>query len=288
MKKKLVISEKANNFLLAVDAVFKESTHENEDLAIKAFKNLDEVDKLYVINHKDQLDNTILLEASCHNERFSIELVKLGFNINAFNVNGKSVLINAIQNEHFKLIDILLDYGVDVNYARMKSYLSGERTGSSALMFASEKGQYEVVEKLINKNADVKYMNDMGQYAALYAIGKKDEHLKCFNLLIKADGSIAKRLDNIGYGVMEKIIKFGTIDFVPLAIDNGAYNDRVYLQICDYIDRNVGFYSGQNELKNSREEAREIAAFISTYTKMKNLENNLEKNQTNFSKKIKL
>jgi ankyrin repeat protein len=228
-----------NDFLTIFDNLLKDTPQHKPEYLIPIYNLLDNESKIQVINHQDALSNTMLTDAASYiKENLALILVDLGFDINAHNINGKSVLINAVNNKLYSLIDVLLEHNVDVNYARIKSYSNGNKVGSSALMFASENGEYEIVKKLVEHGADINYVNDLGQFALIYTIRNTDNHFKCFEHLISQPGIVINRFDKLGNGVLERIIKYGNADFLTLALDKGAYNEKVCFHVRKEIERN--------------------------------------------------
>lgn len=220
-----------NDFLTIFDNLLKHTPQNKPEDLIPIFHQLDSRSKTKVINHKDSLKNTLLLDAASYiKEDLALTLINLGFDINSHNVNGISVLIIAIKNKMYPLLNVLLENNVDVNYARAKPG-SGEKVGSSALMFSAENGEYEIVKKLVEKGADINFRNDAGQFPLFYSIRNSENHFKCFEYLISQPGIAINKFDKLGNGVLERILKFGNDDFLKLALEKGAYNEKVYSNV---------------------------------------------------------
>ncbi len=278
-------SELANEFLTVFDN--KLNLEEDKSSTLKSiFYQLDEASKKYLLSHQDRLGNTMLTDAANYSEeQVAITLIELGFDINHYNVNGKSTLLYAVENKLDKLIDILLEKNVDVNYARMKSHSSGPKVGVSALGLASDLGDYETVKKLISHGADINYKDDVGNFPLLFSIGHSEEHFQIFQYLMYQPNIKANTYNKLGYGILEKIIKFGTIEYVPLAINNGAYNKEMHEAIAEQVERNVGL----TKIPNSKQEILEIIQFISKYVAVKELNDELKPSSESLTaKKIKI
>jgi hypothetical protein len=292
MKKKLPPpTDLANDFLICIDGILRTSQTYTEKDVVRIFNLLDDESKSYVINHVDSLDNSILSDAvSSFKERLAINLVNLGWNINHYNCNGKSVLILAVQNKLYSLIDALIEKGVDVDYARLKSHKTGEKFGSSALMFAAEAGDFKIVKKLVDNGADVNYTNEFGHFPLIYSINTKNEDfLNCFSYIIDQPHTVANKVDMMGMGLMEMIIKYGNKNFLIPALDKGAYNQKVYERLCDEISRDVGT-SGKNSIRkiNSKDEMLELLSFATKYNAAKELSEELSTKPNSPPKKIKI
>jgi len=94
----------------------------------------------------------------------------------------------------------------------------------------------------------------------------------------------AKAMNKMGYGIIEKIIKFGNIDYVPLAIEQGAYNKDMFDEITKQINLGIGL----RDIPNSKTEILEIIEFIPKYISVKELNDELATNPNSVNKKIKI
>jgi ankyrin repeat protein len=133
----------------------------------KILKSCNAEDLKEILNHRDGLGNTLLLDYS-HENNFPVckLLIDYGANVNAYNVNGKSSLINAAINQDEKLIELLLNNHADANYARTDRF--DKKIGSNALMTACEKDNLNIIKSLLNVT-DINYINDLGHSAFMYA-----------------------------------------------------------------------------------------------------------------------
>jgi len=85
---------------------------------------------------------------------------------NGANVNGPSgfpnlPIYNAIFNNYYEIVKLIIDAGVNPNYA-----WEG-KNGGTLLTNAAQFGNFDVVKVLLNKGADVNYTGN-GDYTALY------------------------------------------------------------------------------------------------------------------------
>jgi ankyrin repeat protein len=286
--------ELTNEFLTVFDDLIKEDTRSKPEELVPIFNQLDDNHKAYLHNHKDRLENTLLTDAANFSkEDLAITLIDLGFDINAYNCNGKSVLIFAVKNKLYSLVDKLLENNVDVNYARLAQKHSGNKVGSSALMFAAEDGEYDIVKKLVENGADINYVNDLGQFPLIYCVNKTTEHFKCYNYLIKQPNIIVNRVDRLGYGIFERIIKFGNTDFLIPALEKDVYSDKIAENIHKQINSYGLGYSGITPLNapeyNTNEDALSLLDLSKKFSEAKELEKELSLNKnSSLSKKLKL
>jgi ankyrin repeat protein len=292
MKKQLPPpTELAHNFLsLREDLIHDYSFNIKSDLVkvVKLFNSLDDESKSYVINYKNVIGNTLLIDAANYfKEDLAITLIDLGFDINAYNSNGKSVLILAVQNKLYSLVDTLLNKGVDIEYAKLSGNRSGDKIGSTALMFAAEDGEYEIVKKLVERGADLNYRNDLGHFALLQCIKKTSEHLECFKYLIQQPGIMKDQTDLLGVGIMETCIKLGTFEFLKTIIINGAYNKHICDNLYDKISK-AGGRGGSNPQTNTNEVMLEMLEFCPKFFAANELDKELNNKQNFPSKRMKI
>lgn len=84
--------------------------------------------------------------------------------------SGTPVLCLAARNRHFRLVEILVEAGADLNS------LSRDR-GSTALMDAAARGDQEICRLLIDAGAAIDTVGKDGQTALMLAVGAKSEEV---------------------------------------------------------------------------------------------------------------
>ena len=122
-----------------------------------------------------------LVDNNC--AKLASELLKSGLNPNVIE-NNKSILVYAIEKNRRSIVTQFLRYGVDVNQ-------KNEIDGNTALIVAARKGNYQLVNSLINAGAKIEeYDNE-----------------KCTALIVAAkenNKNIVKRLLSVGADVNAK------------------------------------------------------------------------------------
>ena len=159
-------------------------------------KNLSLLERDKMINHKDKLENTLLLNYSYENNLPVCQiLIRYKANVNDFNCNGKSPLINAAMNKNDELIELLLENGADPNAVRIRE---GKRAGANALMFACEKDNLKSIE-LLSKVTDINYVTDLGHSALMLACKAEDNVTKeKLSILCENLSLLVEKYDKLG------------------------------------------------------------------------------------------
>lgn len=116
-------------------------------------------------------------------------LLELGADPNLQAYSGETPLIQALSQEwggffrkfDKKYVNLLLSYGADPNKPYIDSMPNEDNTnvieqGTSPLMYAIEFADYDLVKLLVEKGADINYINDWGVTPAITALiqGKLD------------------------------------------------------------------------------------------------------------------
>lgn len=93
---------------------------------------------------------------------------------------GMTPLMHASANGHRKVVEILLEYGADVNYVVRRDPSVSDISGKSALIFATENNQVEVIPLLMKAGAKTKSEshNSMGLPNEFSALEIAVENLK--------------------------------------------------------------------------------------------------------------
>ncbi len=170
----------------------------------------------------------------------------IGDNVNTKYFFGSTPLIEAIQGNHFHIVQFLLDSGADIH---CKWAFQGNTT---PLHIASKLGHKEIVQLLINYGADPNISDD---YYYPLAQALNFEHLSVAKILLDAGSD-----PNVIYGQdVTPLIwacMFGRTNVVKLLLSYGA---NIYWTDCfgknsiDYANLN-GFYDLANFLTNYSKE----------------------------------
>ncbi len=130
--------------------------------------------------------------------------------------NDKYKLINYLKKEDKILIshvEKLINSGVDVNLKDFNNF------GATALMYACEKGNFEVVDLLIKKNVKINLTDNL-KYTALMCAAEFG-HIKIVELLFKNAADLNLR-DKIGDTAVALAFKHSHMNVVEFLLDNGA------------------------------------------------------------------
>lgn len=275
------ISQHAIDFIKSADQLVNSLNAKKQHGMTISFRGLDVKSKHYVVSYKDYLGNCLLNSAAgMANEDVAIDLVKLGFDVNSYNSDGNSVLINAVKNQLHNLIDVLLEKGVDVDYAKLEYGNSGKKIGNTALMFASRNGDLEIVKKLVEHGADINYCNQYNQYAILLTVEQIDKNFKCFQYLLEQPGISFGKHEKTPTDICRKIINYGTIEHISTFLEKGFFNPETYDDLCNEVNRNnINLFS---------EHSIPILNYISAFMNSKKLNEELTSKVNSSTKKMKI
>jgi ankyrin repeat protein len=124
-------------------------------------------------------------------------------------------LIRAAQQGHEQCVDILIEAGADVNYARGKD-------GSTALIMASQKGHHEVVRSLVRAGADVNLAKTDEYADSPLIMAAHQGHVQCVDILIKAGAHVNYARGKDGCTALIMASHQGHIDVVRSLLAAGA------------------------------------------------------------------
>ena len=99
------------------------------------------------------------------------EAFKEGADVNIKNDNGSWFLLVASENGNARMVNLLLEKGIDVNITDDYDYNNNNNT---ALSTAVINAKYDVVELLIEKGADINKENNKGYTPLIHAIRFED------------------------------------------------------------------------------------------------------------------
>jgi ankyrin repeat protein len=137
-------------------------------------------------------------------------------NVNLFQRNyfGDSGLILAAEKNHKKIIEKLLDCGLDVNYL--------DECKRTPLIFASTEGYKEIVEYLVQNKADIHLRTETDNRTALH-FACRGGHREVVEFLIQ-NGANIHELDSYNMSCLHFAAFTGNIELFDLLINHGNYN----------------------------------------------------------------
>lgn len=95
-----------------------------------------------------------------------------------------------IKNNNEKLYSFFIEKAEpDLNFR--------DKSGKSALMYASETDNYDLIELLLRKGADANLIDKQGQTALIYA--SKNDHILCVESLLRANEINVKWRDHVKF-----------------------------------------------------------------------------------------
>jgi len=123
------------------------------------------------INMTNRNSNTALMYACQHGyEDIVKKLLQHHADINIKDCNENTALLYSIRNEFQNISVLLIEHGADVNCMESENK-------STALMIACQTKQHEVINTLLEKNAELNIQNKYGYCPLLIAIENNDEEL---------------------------------------------------------------------------------------------------------------
>ena len=241
-------------------SVFRHSN--NESLWMRAFKSVNiknmkyllSIDSCIDVNEQDeQYGQSPIIYASIKN---NIHAVKFLLNHPKINVNkcdssGCSALLYAVKNDHFEIIQLLVESGADINIANSE-------TGQTPIICASIHNNVNTIELLLRQpQIDVNHFDNNGWSALMY--GVKNGHFKIAQSLIEAGADINATQNNNNETPLLIAIKQGHVKLVLWMLDNGIkYGlDTTIKQLqggqvreCYCHSQNEDIVDGHDEFKN--------------------------------------
>jgi len=134
------------------------------------------------INMTNRNSNTALMYACQHGyEDIVKKLLQHHADINIKDCNENTALLYSIRNEFHNISVLLIENGADVNCMESENK-------STALMIACQTKQHEVINALLEKNAELNIQNKYGYCPLLIAIENNDE--KLVDILLKYNANV--------------------------------------------------------------------------------------------------
>ena len=124
-------------------------------------------------------------------------LLRHGANVNRVDESGETLLMDAASRNLKESVQILLNAGAEID-ARAKA------TGNSALIFAAIEGHTNIVQMLLDQNADIEVRNNNGESALMLAAARGRTDVVRFLLQRGADMSVEDKFKNTALHNAEK------------------------------------------------------------------------------------
>jgi ankyrin repeat protein len=128
---------------------------------------------------------------------------------------GKSILCTAVEKNNYAMINLLLNFHIDVDQIKLPDHVTG-------LFVAVENNNFEMVTTLLTAKSNPNIpCKDTGTTPLLVAV----EHgkLKIILALLKAKADVNQERKNDGMTPLLQAIKMGRYDIVKVLLEAGAY-----------------------------------------------------------------
>lgn len=143
---------------------------------------------------------------------FALECIFDG-NVNCILTNGRTLLIESIENNMFNIFSSLLENGADPNFIL--------HNGLTALFYACKVSNIEMVRMLVEYGADINAKDEEGRNVLMYAIKKSKTN--CTEYLLKVSSSeLINEQNNDGENALIISIKKQSTFFVSFIISKGC------------------------------------------------------------------
>lgn len=178
LEHKCIDVEKTNIFNdnLIIQCI-KQSNENNVIKLLSFVKSEFSDDKIFkIINHKNLFNESAL---KCATQKNMIEVIKMlltfdSLDVNSIDSNGKTILLNAIENDYTEIVDILLE-SKNVNLMQKDKY------GNYPITKSISKKNSNVALTLLNKNIDIDVKDSLGRTPLLCALINKYIEQSCNN-----------------------------------------------------------------------------------------------------------
>ena len=96
--------------------------------------------------------------------------IESGVDVDAQDAFGKTLLLSAVENENFEIVEYLVEEGADLD-------LTAD-DGRSPLIIAAEKANFDIIKKLVTNGVNINYQMLDNSYALYKLVGNQDIHSK--------------------------------------------------------------------------------------------------------------
>jgi len=169
------------------------------------------------------------------------KLTIIEYMINYKNIDFNKILVDAIEHNRFNVVKFLIDKGkVDVNHEDEKRF--------TPIMYAVEKGDFSMIELLVNYNANLNIRKENGKLRLLYCAGDNSDLIKhLYNLGMdqnknETDNESDDNSDNDSVSSTSTIKKKANKNIIanPMnVIDLNNINDTIKKLKNDWIDDEI-------------------------------------------------
>ena len=137
--------------------------------------------KNFNIDSRDLWQRTALIYAILQNTSGVNELISAGANVNLYDDSGESALSHALNIKNFKLADVLISNGADVNFK-----IKNGTKNLTLLTKAITNKNIEVTKYLLSQKASLEFKDDYGYNACerikLYHLEREMSFINCNKL----------------------------------------------------------------------------------------------------------
>ncbi|CAH0549306.1 unnamed protein product [Brassicogethes aeneus] len=167
------------------------------------------------VNLRGSKDNRTALHVAglTGNVEMANVLVSNGADINAQDINGYSPLIFAVDNNHTKITEYLINHGADVN-------LRGSKDNRTALHVAGLTGNVEMANVLVSNGADINAQDINGYSPLMFAVYKN--HTETVEFLINQGADVNLRGSKDNRTALHVAAATGNIEMSNVLVSNGA------------------------------------------------------------------
>lgn len=238
-------------------------TNFNELLEI-AIKNGRKEDVERLIDNGTKIDHQLLFKAPLHNTEFIKELFNIGFDGDAKNENGDTLLIQSIRRQDDKVFTFLIDF---------KTYLASrvdrdiaDSAGNTPLILAADSNREDYVSAILSSKmfmegagADVDRVNQLGESALSTAIRRGSSQI--VSELLKNEASLSYK----GSSVLELAKSLDMTPMVDMIEECAAIRDvrrkkKLDSDLIEYAsgmgrkDKSVQYFIDQGANVNAKRE----------------------------------
>ena len=152
-------------------------------------------------------------------------LIEQGVDINITDNKTKSFLMHVIHSGHLEILDKLIEYKVDLEYA--------DRFKNTAFIYACAQQKIDIVKILIDNNANLGHTNQIDQDGLFFAmeagpLNLFEGNVELVELIINSDNyEQIRKKDKDGNTSLHHACYYGNIDVVRLFIDKSIANNTL-------------------------------------------------------------
>ena len=153
--------------------------------------------------------------------------IEVGVNINEKNRNKKTAFIISAANNRLNVAKFLVEKKADI-------HISNSIDGGTILMWASERGYFDVVKLLVEVGVNINEKKFNKDTALILAVAYGNRDIARFLIEVGADISIKNR---IGSTVLMIAIRKGHMEFIKLLIEKSP-DEKKYMDALEMVKNN--------------------------------------------------